>query len=185
MSEITPFGSVGYHDIPIIETARLRLRGQRLSDLDPLAEIWGKPETVRYIGGKVRSRSDLWQQLMRSIGSWALLGFGYWIIEARETGDCIGELGFMEGLREITPSYSGTPEAGWVIGPKYWKKGYATEALSAALAWRDAELPMDKTVCIIEPDHATSIHIAGKFGFIKTADTLIADEPICIFERTV
>lgn len=183
MTDIRSAGSIGYTAIPVLETSRLRLRAYRLSDLDGLAKIWADPEVTRFIGGKPRSRPDVWQQIQRAVGGWAMLGYGYWAIEELASGRCVGELGFMEGLRDIEPSFVGTPEAGWVLEKASWGKGYISEALGAAFDWRDAHVPIDRTVCIIEPAHAASIRIAGKFGFAKLADTVIAGEPICVFER--
>jgi len=183
MTGIVSVRSIGYHEIPIIETQRLRLRPYSLEDLDPLSKLWTEPETTRFIGGKPRSRADVFQQMQRNVGSWAMLGFGYWVAEARDGNKCIGEIGFMEGLRDIDPSFVGTPEAGWVIASSHWGQGYASEALAAALVWRDANIPSDRTVCIIEPKHAVSIHIAQKHGFTKQHDTIISGDPIGIFER--
>ncbi|MEO9969457.1 MAG: GNAT family N-acetyltransferase [Hyphomonadaceae bacterium] len=183
MAKIISNSSVSYSDIPVLETSRLRLRAHTIDDLEPLTQIWGQSATTRFIGRTTRSRSDLWQQIQRAIGCWALLGFGYWVIEALDTGDCIGELGFMEGLRNIEPNYTGTPEAGWVISPSFWGTGYASEALEAAFAWRDQNVGTNRTVCIIEPEHAVSIHIATKFGFEKISDTQLGGEPIGIYER--
>lgn len=183
MTDITPAGSLGYSDIPILETKRLRLRAYRLSDLEALAELWADPDVTRFIGSKSRTRSDVWQQIQRAIGCWAMLGYGYWALEDKASGRCVGELGFMEGLRDIEPDFVGTPEAGWVLEKASWGKGYISEALAAGLDWRDTNVPISRTVCIIEPDHAVSIHIAEKFGFSKLADTRIAGEPICLFER--
>lgn len=183
MNNIKSSGSIGYADIPTVETPRLKLRAHRLDDLDAISDIWAQPETTRFIGGKPRSRSDIWQQLQRTIGGWAMLGFGYWAIELRSNGQCIGELGFIEGLRDMEPSFVGTPEAGWVLEPSQWGQGYATDALRAALQWRDTNIAGNRTVCIIEPDHAASINVAEKLGFSKQADTSIGGEPIGLFER--
>ena len=183
MTGIVSFGAVGYGDIPVVETPRLRLRAYRLDDLDALSEMWADPEVTRFIGGEPRSRAQVWQQIQRNTGSWAMLGFGYWVVEDIATGACVGEIGFMEGLRDIEPQFVGTPEAGWVIAPSWAGRGYASEGLSAALAWRDAHIASARTVCIIEPEHKVSIHIAHKHGFRKLVDTQIAGEPIGLFER--
>jgi RimJ/RimL family protein N-acetyltransferase len=38
----------------------------------------------------------------------------------------------------MQPSLGSAPEAGWVMAPRAHGKGYATEAVRAALAWADA-----------------------------------------------
>ena len=183
MTDILPAGSIEYSDIPVMETEHLRLRAPRLTDLDEMTNIWADPDVTRFIGGKPRSRPDVWQQIQRAVGCWAMLGYGYWVIEEPVSGRCVGEIGFMEGLRAIEPGFVGTPEAGWVLEKASWGKGYISEALSAALRWRDASVSSNRTVCIIEPAHAVSIHIAEKFGFSKLADGQIGHDRICVFER--
>lgn len=183
MSDITSLGAVAYQDIPVLETDRLRLRPYKISDLEPMEAMWNDAEYVRYIGNRTRARPDLWKQIQAQIGSWAMLGFGYWVIE-RLDGVFIGEAGFMEGLRAMQPDHIGTPEAGWGIAPAHWRQGYAAEAIGAMLAWRDVHLGGNRTVCIIEPTHLVSIKLAQRFGFHKAYTARLGEEQIVVFERT-
>lgn len=184
MSEIISLGQTPFLNIPTLETKRLRLRAHELSDLSALSEIWANPDTTRFIGNQTRTREDLWKQIQRSVGGWAILGYGYWVITLKDTGQVIGEAGLMEGLRDITPPFTGTPEAGWVVSPDHWNKGYASEVLGAMHSWSDANIPGKRTVCMIEPDHAASIHLAHKAGYRAKYDTHIGYAPIRVFERT-
>ena len=112
MSKIKSLGSIALTDIPVIETQRLRLRPYNIDDLDDMEAMWGDPEYVRFVGNRTRARPDLWKQVQAQIGSWALLGYGYWVVEQKD-GTFVGEAGFLEGIRDMTPSHIGTPEAGW------------------------------------------------------------------------
>ncbi|MEO0992140.1 MAG: GNAT family N-acetyltransferase [Pseudomonadota bacterium] len=183
MRDIKPVPARPSIDIPILETARLRLRACKLDDLGPLSAAWSDPAATRYIGAQTRSRADIWKQMQQSIGGWALLGYGYWTIADKKTDHPIGQIGFLEGLRPITPSFVGKPEAGWFIARDHWGRGIASEALSAALDWVDANIPISSTVCIIEADHAVSIHIAEKFGYRFAETGQLPDGPISIYER--
>ncbi|MEO1406500.1 MAG: GNAT family N-acetyltransferase [Pseudomonadota bacterium] len=183
MTAIRLIGQTLLPDIPILETERLRLRHHRITDLDALSKMWADDNFVRFIGGKRRSQADVWKTLQSTIGGWALLGYGYWAIETKGDGTLIGEMGFLEGLRPIEPSHIGTPEAGWAISPDQWGKGYATEALQAALVWADGIFPEKRTVCMIEKDHKASIRVAEKCGYTLAYDSIIDDDPIHIFER--
>lgn len=53
--------------VPVIETARLRLRAFEVSDLDALATIYADPAVMRYIRNGVRSR----EQAMTNILTYA------------------------------------------------------------------------------------------------------------------
>lgn len=169
--------------IPVLETERLRLRAHAIDDLDEISAIWADDRFVRYIGRRNRSRPEVWKTIQSMIGSWALLGYGYWVIEHRTTREFIGEIGFLEGIRPIEPSHQGIPEAGWGIAPKHWGQGYASEALDLVGRWGDAEFPDKRTVCMIEDDHAASIRVAEKCGYKFAYNSKIDTDPVRIFER--
>lgn len=112
------------------------------------------------------------------------MGFGYWLVEEKATGLFVGELGFADFKREISPSIKGFPEAGWVIDPQSQGKGYATEALQIALQWRDEHLAGTKTVCIISPGNEPSFRVAQKCGFARVRETTFMGEPVVMLERS-
>ncbi len=170
-------------EIPILETDRLRLRPYRLTDLDALAAMWGDREHVKYVGGRTRNRDEIWIQLQRMIGSWGLIGFGYWVLEAREDDSVVGEAGFLEGLRAMEPSHSGSPESGWSIAKHHWGRGLATEALEACLRWADAELSAPRTVCVIEDGHEASIRVAEKCGYTLVRDAMLGETEVGVYQR--
>ena len=89
---------------PVIETERLRLRGHGLDDHASSYALWNDPLVYRYITGAPMAESDSWAKLLRYAGHWALLGFGYWLVEEKATGRFVGEVGFGDFKREIEPS---------------------------------------------------------------------------------
>ncbi|MDB5039817.1 MAG: acetyltransferase, family [Candidatus Eremiobacteraeota bacterium] len=168
---------------PTIETARLTLRGHRADDLAASAAMWADPEITRYIGGKPPSEQDVWFKVLRYAGLWALMGFGYWAIEEKATGEYVGELGFADFMRDIEPSIRGVPELGWALVSRVHGKGYATEAVAAAVAWGDAHLTSSLTVCIISLGNVQSIRVAVKCGYEEKQRTVYHGEPTILFER--
>ena len=168
---------------PIIETQRLRLRGHRLDDFESSAALWGDPIVTRFIGGKPSTREESWARLLRNIGHWPLLGFGYWVVEDRATGIFAGEIGFADLRRDISPSLDGFPESGWVLLPHAHGKGFATEAVRAILAWGDGHFGGRQTACIINPENAGSIGVAQKCGYRELVRTTYKDAPVVMFRR--
>ncbi len=150
-------------NVPILETERLMLRGPRAEDLDEYLALWSDPAVVRFIGGKVSNREDVWARLLRTIGHWAVAGYGFWQIRERATGRFIGETGLADFKRDVAFSFDGAPETGWVVAPWAHGKGYATEAVTAVLAWCDAAHP--RTVCMIDLDNTPSLRLAAKCGY--------------------
>jgi RimJ/RimL family protein N-acetyltransferase len=127
--------------------------------------MWSDPKVVKHIGGKPFDEQQVWSKILAYAGHWSLKGYGLWVVEERATGRFLGELGFADFRRDIKPSFGKTPEAGWVFASAAHGKGYATEALGAALKWADRRFP--KIVCIIDPGNAGSIRVAEKYGFKK------------------
>jgi RimJ/RimL family protein N-acetyltransferase len=170
-------------EVPVIKTERLTLRGHRLDDFADCAAMWAAPVVTRYIGGKPFSEEEVWARLLRYVGHWSLMGFGYWAIEERETGDFAGELGFADYKRNIEPSIRGVPELGWVLVSRAHGKGYATEAARAAVAWGEAHFGPARTVCIIHPENLASIRVAQKCGYKEFQRTTYKGHAAIIFDR--
>lgn len=168
--------------VPTIESERLILRGHRPSDYEQSIAIWSDPEVVRYIGGKPFSKEEVWARLLRYVGHWAWMGYGYWVIEEKATGQFVGEAGFANYKRDMQPSITGLPELGWVLARNFHGRGHATETARAALAWGVQNLKARPIVCIIAPENVRSIHVAEKCGFQLRHQGVYRGEPTLLFE---
>jgi len=152
--------------IPVVETARLILRGPEPDDFAAYAAMWADPETTRHIGdGTPKSIEESWTSFLRHAGHWHIVGFGSWIVEEKASHRAIGVLGFNERKRERASDFDGLPELGWMFDRAASGKGYATEALDAALSWGKETLGPVRVVAIAAPDNAASIRVAEKCGF--------------------
>jgi RimJ/RimL family protein N-acetyltransferase len=169
--------------IAVIETARLRLRRHRVDDFADCLAMWGDPAITRHIGGKPFPAEEVWAKILRYAGHWALLGFGYWVIEEKTSGRFVGEVGFADFKRTIEPSFDGAPEIGWALAAWAHGAGFATEAVGAAIAWGEAQFGAARSVCLIIPDNAASIRVAAKCGYREFARTTYKDRPTILFQR--
>jgi RimJ/RimL family protein N-acetyltransferase len=169
--------------IPTLETERLILRPHRSEDFDTYVQMWADPDVVRFIGGKPFDRESSWGRFVKHAGVWHHMGFGFFAIEEKETGLFIGEAGFHEVRRAIEPNIEGTLEAGWALMPTGQGWGYATEAMTAALAWAETAFPGRRMTCLIDPDNLASIRVATRLGFTELARSLYHETPVVIFER--
>jgi len=167
----------------ILTTERLTLTPPTMADFEDSAALWADPEVVRYITGKPSTRTEAWSRFQRQVGGWALLGFGAWTVRETASGRYIGEIGFGNFKREITPSLGDAPEAGWVLAPWSHGKGFASEAVAAALAWGDARFESPRTVCIIDPDNAASLRVAAKAGYRIYGRAPYHDSEVVLHER--
>ncbi|PSJ55630.1 GNAT family N-acetyltransferase [Pseudaminobacter soli (ex Li et al. 2025)] len=170
-------------DIPVIETARTILRPHRRSDFEASLALWADMAVTRHIGGRPMTSEEVWARLLRYAGLWRMLGYGYWVVEERDSGRFLGEVGFQDVKRDIEPDFGGAPEAGWVIAPAAHGKGFASEAVAAIHEWADRNFGGKRTVCIIDPDNLPSIRVAEKFGYREVTQTTYKGSPVILFER--
>jgi RimJ/RimL family protein N-acetyltransferase len=170
-------------NIPTLVTERLILRGHRLEDFADCSAMWGDPEVTRFIGGRAFPKDEVWTKLLRYVGHWSVLGFGFWVLEEKHTGRFVGEVGFADFKRDLQPSIEGIPEVGWVLAPWAQCRGLATEAVRAALGWGASHLPSQRTVCLISPENVASIRVAEKCGYREFHRTTYKNQPTVLFER--
>ena len=181
----TPAAFPDMTDIPVLETNRLILRGFQPGDLAAMTAMWALPETVRYIGGVPLTREQSWTRLLRHIGMWSVMGFGFWVITDKATGRLIGEAGFHEMRREMSPSIEDTLEAGWGLLPEMHGKGYASETLQAMWGWAETNYPGMPITCIIDPRNEASLNLAVRHGFHETARTTYQNSEIVVLRKDV
>jgi RimJ/RimL family protein N-acetyltransferase len=170
-------------DVPILTTGRLTLRGHRLDDFADCVKLWSDPGVTRYIAARPFTEEEIWTRLLRYVGHWSLMGFGYWMVRETATDRFVGEVGFAEHRRELIPSIVGAPEIGWVLMPSAHGQGFATEAVRAAVEWGDAQFDRKRTVCLIHPDNTASLRVAEKAGYREHVRTAYKDVPTILLER--
>lgn len=167
----------------LIETERLILRLHTKDDFKLCHQMWSDPAVTKHTIGRPSTEQETWFRIMRYLGHWDMLGFGYWAVQEKKSGEYIGDMGFADFKRDLVPSIDGVPELGWALRPAYQGKGYATEGLLAALKSADAESLWKKTVCIINPDNQPSIRVAEKCGYQRPQPAQFNGQPILLFER--
>src|SRR6056297_904919 len=97
---------------------------------------------VRLVGmhageGGALDRETTWRHIAMMLGHWQIRGYGLFAVEDRRDGTFLGRVGFIHP--EGWPGFA----IGWLIGPEYAGRGYATEAAEAALDRRFGSLDQD------------------------------------------
>ena len=115
----------------IVETERLRIRTWDAADTDAFYAVMNTPAVMRYLGGLQTPAQ--WAAVVERVTSYQRdLGYTFWIVERRDTGELLGWC----GLKHI--NYPGAPnpgdmEIGWRFRETAWGQGIAKEAASATL----------------------------------------------------
>ncbi len=146
-------------EIPTLQTERLVLRPFREEDHLPLHALMQDPEVVRFINeGRRPSLQEAWRAIAGWIGHWALRGYGAWAVEGRASGELIGRIGF------INPAEWPALELGYMLGRRYWGRGFASEGCRAALEWGFTTAKFERVISLIDPANTASIAVATRLG---------------------
>src|SRR5216117_1458505 len=81
---------------PELETARLRFRDWRESDVDPFHAFYRDPQSEAVYGTDAQ-RSDAWRRMALFVGHWQLRGYGPWALEDKKSGRKAGMIPKLAG----------------------------------------------------------------------------------------
>jgi RimJ/RimL family protein N-acetyltransferase len=171
---------------PLLTTARYELWQPQVGDLADLFELTRDEETRRFLGSFTPTEMDSFTRLTRNAGSWALWGYGTFMVRAKGSARIIANCGVFRSHRGFGAGQGldNVPEAGWIVHRDVWGQGLASEVMSAALAWFDATHGRQRVACMIEQGHAASEAIAVKLGFVRYGEQEPDDgAPLGLWER--
>ena len=165
--------------VPVLETARLRLRAPSLGDFPAWAGILCSPRAA-YMDGPYE-RDEAFMEFAASVGSWLLRGHGPWTVEDRATGEVLGFV-----CLNMEPSDQ-EPELGFFLRQGAEGRGIAEEASRAARAQGWA-LGLPSLVSYIDPANARSAALAERLGARRDARAEAAfagtpDEGVAVYRH--
>ena len=145
--------------------------------------MWADPIVVRYIRPTPFSEEETWARVLRYVGHWALLGYGFWLVEDKLTGEFLGEAGFLNFHRDTEPPrVINVPEAGWAFRADVHGRGYASETIAAMVAWGDSHFE-GSTCCMIDRENLPSIRVAEKNGYRAQQVITYRGEEVMMYTR--
>lgn len=142
---------------PVLETPRLILRVPVAEDHAAWSAFMADAEAVRFVGG-AQPPVMAWRSLTSTAGSWALHGFGMFSVVEKSSGTWIGRVG------PWFPADWPGREVGWSLARAAWGKGYAFEAVSAAMDWTFDVLGWADVIHPIHPENERSRALARRLG---------------------
>lgn len=142
--------------LPVLATARTRLRAPRLTDFDAWVEVLCGANSEQ-LGGPF-TRDQAFAEFCASVSMWLLRGHGLWTVEALDGSDILGFvlLGFEPGDQE--------PELGYLFRTGAQGQGLAQEAASAARDHALKVLHLPGLVSYIAPENTRSQALARRLG---------------------
>lgn len=135
-------------------TERLTIRKFEITDWKAVFEYTSDPFVMKYIPEEVFTEEDARTFVFKNIGEHA----EKFPVILTEENILIGHMVFHK--------YFGnhTFEIGWVFNPKYYNKGYATEAANALLKHGFETLKVHRIIATCQPENPPSYRIMEKIG---------------------
>ena len=153
-----------HHKIPwtIATTDRLVIREQTMEDIDSLYKLYDDDDIRRFVEPLYEDRKKEEEYLRDYIDNqYRFYEYGLWALTLKDTGELIGRAGI--GSRE---GYD-IPELGYVIGKRFRRKGYATEALRAIIVYGCEELGFDRYMAFTSQRNIPSVKLLERMGFLR------------------
>ena len=145
-------------------TPRLCLEPVTTADYPAIASLNSDPAVQRFLC--LSKAPPTYKQALADLpcllSAPAPTGGGLWCISNKSTGDFLGLmlLLYTDDRTEV--------EFGYRLPPKFWGRGYATEAGRAVVNHAFGDLGLTALCAIVHPDNLASSTVAKKLGFLRT-----------------
>lgn len=146
-----------------LATARLTLRWMDNRDAEALYAIYADPEVTRYWS------SGAWTEMQQAEESVAHTMAGYedgkylrFAVAPNDGGPMIGTVSLYQFHQKNRRC-----EIGYAFASAHWGKGYAAEAVEAAVAYAFRELDINRIEADIDPRNGASARVLERVGFRK------------------
>ncbi|EWY39473.1 hypothetical protein N825_06250 [Skermanella stibiiresistens SB22] len=149
-------------DPSTLTTHRLILRALRVADADDLFPTFADRETMRFFGDRhasVTVTRALFDHVITGAEASSSL---QWAIRTRLEG---AERSRTIGGISLNAIVGGTARMGFILSKEHHGRGYATEAVGAAVAFGFNDVGLHRITLHIDPDNTASRRVAGKLGF--------------------
>jgi [ribosomal protein S5]-alanine N-acetyltransferase len=140
---------------------RLTLRPLTSEDDAFILELLNEPSFLAHIGDKqVRTLKDARAYIETGPqASYSMHGFGIECVELSSTGEPIGMCGLLK--RDVLPD----PDVGYAFLPRFWSRGYASEAVRIVLNDARQRLALKRVAAVVNNDNVASIRLLERIGF--------------------
>jgi len=144
----------------VFETPRLILREFNEGDANFLLELLNSKGWLENIGDRgVKTLEQAEVYLKKNyIDEYPKYGFGFYLMEKKETGESIGMCGFIK--RPVLEDV----DIGFALLTQFEKKGYAFEAASATMNFGNEVLGFQKITAITTSENLPSQNLLKKIG---------------------
>jgi RimJ/RimL family protein N-acetyltransferase len=151
----------------LLTTNRLRLEPFTEEHLAGLNRMNSDPEVMRHLsGGRPETLEETRAVIERVMNRWSEVGYAWWAIIERETGDLVGAGAIQNLRREATPvpDLACPLEIGWRLRRDRWGQGLAVEAARAMADFAFKELKAGELLAVCDPANTASANVMKRLG---------------------
>jgi [ribosomal protein S5]-alanine N-acetyltransferase len=161
-----------------LPTARLLLRPLMMDDAEALHRIHHEAGTWRYFpGSPLATVEEERAKIEQLLGEYERNNHGLWAPVLRETGELIGRCGLMR--RELDGAVE--VELGYLLSPRFWGQGLASEAARAIRDHAFERRGFKRLVSIIAPENIASKRVAMAAGMRFSRQTRYNEEMVDVY----
>ncbi len=157
---------LSFDPFPALETPRLILRPLDPSDADAIFHIQSDPDVTRYLGRDADTTMEPTLRRLQLVfdGIREHSGIRWGIVRRDDPTVLMGTVGFWKWNK---PHFYA--EIGYELGSAFWRKGYMTEAIRAALRFGFDHMELHRVEANIDPENKGSRRVVEKLGFAQEA----------------
>lgn len=159
---------------PDFTTARLRLEPASDEHLDALWTLWTDPLVRQFLWDDIPIERERAHDTIHEAAAVAPQGLGLWtIVLAEVPGELVGCAALLPvgASAQYYPPFAGAVEPLIALAPKYWRRGYAQEALTALIDYATNTLRLERLVAVNDVPNAASDRLLHRLGFVPCAET--------------
>lgn len=145
-----------------LETPRVRLCYPEEGDIEVIQELCSDPNVMRYIGnGKTRSLEETQKFFALNNNHIKQFGHGLMTVRHKQTEEFVGRAGiFHLAFQFDHPEI----EMGYILSPKFWGQGYATEIATYLVEWAKENLTVPYLLGVTYQENTASQKVLKKVG---------------------
>lgn len=150
-------------ELPVLDAARVRLRHPRAGDDVRVLAIFGDPVAMRYWSHEPLADLEVAREYLRAIDrGFAERTLFQWAIADREDDELIGTVTLYNWSAR-----HGRAELGYMLGPAFWNRGFATEAVRAVIDFGFERMELHRIEADVDPRNRASVALLERLGFVR------------------
>lgn len=145
----------------MVKTERLFLSEMTLADTEILFGYWSDDSVTRYMNIEPFQSLQPVEEMIRMLRQLEIEGKALrCVIILQATGEIIGTCGF-----NYIDHENQRAEIAYDLGMRFWKHGYATEAVQSLMKWGIESFNLHRMEAKVDPRNEASISLLEKLGF--------------------